>query len=100
MAAYDEVRRLDSASHTVTITEKERITITAVQDVDSFNENEIIFLTALGMITVLGDDLHIARLDLSEGVLVIDGMIQTLDYSDHEELRAGGKPGLFGKLFK
>ena len=100
MAAYDEVRRLDSASHTVTITGKERITITAVQDVDSFNENEIIFLTALGMITVLGDDLHIARLDLSEGVLVIDGMIQTLDYSDHEELRSGGKPGLFGKLFK
>ena len=53
----------------------------------------------MGMITVLGEDLHIARLELDAGQLVIDGTIQAVDYSDHAELRAE-KSGFLGKLFR
>ena len=66
---------------------------------DSFNENEIIFLTSMGMMTVLGEDLHIAKLNLEEGQLVIEGSIQSLDYADHEEERMKHK-GVFSRVFK
>ncbi len=99
MAVYEEPRRINASTHTVTVAGKERATVTAVEDVDSFNENEVIFLTSVGMMTVVGEDLHIAKLDLGEGLLVIEGMIQALDYADHEEMRMH-KPGLLARMFK
>jgi len=96
----EELRRVDSRPHKVTIEGRERITVTSVEDVDSFNEHEVIFLTGLGMMTVLGEDLHIAKLNLEDGILSVEGKIQALDYSDHEEQRRNGKnPGFFGKVF-
>ena len=82
-------------AHKVIIDGRDRVTVSAVNDVDSFNENEIIFLTSQGMMTITGEDLHITKLDLDEGTLVIDGTIDSIDYSDHEEERMNGK-----KLFK
>ena len=97
MENYEGLRRIDSKEHKVLTDGRQRITVSGVEDVDSFNENEVIFLT--GMITVLGEDLHIARLELDAGQLVIDGTIQAVDYSDHAELRAE-KSGFLGKLFR
>lgn len=95
----ENTRRVESRPHKVTIEGRERMSVTSVEDVDSFNENEIIFLTGLGMMTVSGEDLHITRLNLEEGVLIIDGNIQALDYADHEEQRMH-RSGFFGKVFK
>jgi len=95
---YEEIRKIDVRPHKVTIEGRERITISSVEDVDSFNENEVIFLTGVGMMTVVGQDLHISKLNLEEGLLVIEGFIESLDYSDHEEQRM--KTGFFSKMFK
>lgn len=88
----------NKAPHKVSIDSRERMIITAVEDVDSFNENEVILLTNYGFITVTGDDLHISKLSLDEGQLIITGTIQSLDYADHEEERT--KRGVFSKMFK
>ncbi len=94
-----EVRRVEVRPHKVTIEGREKMTVTSVEDVDSFNENEVIFLTGFGMMTVTGEDLHINKLNLEDGVLVIEGNIESLDYEDHEEQRMRSK-GLFGRVFK
>lgn len=94
----NEIRRIDARPHKVTIDSRERITITSVEDVDSFNETEIIFLTGVGMMTITGEDLHISRLNLEEGVLTVDGVINSVDYSDHEEQRM--RSSLFGRVFR
>ena len=96
---YEEIRKLDARPHKVTIEGIERISITSVEDVDSFNENEVIFLTGVGMMTVLGEELHISKLNLEEGLLVVDGIIQTVDYSDHEEERMK-RGGFFSRMMK
>ena len=83
-----EPRRIAGREHKVIIEGRRRTAISAVEDVDSFNENEIIFLTSMGMMTVLG-----------EGQLVIEGSIQSLDYADHEEERMKHK-GVFSRVFK
>jgi sporulation protein YabP len=88
----------NKAPHKVMIDSREKIVITAVEDVDSFNENELILLTNHGFITVTGQDLHISKLNLDEGQLVVAGMIQSVDYADHEEERA--KRGVFSKMFR
>lgn len=91
-------RPVNNAPHKVVIDSREKIIITAVEDVDSFNEVEVILLTNHGFITVTGDDLHINKLNLDDGQLVVEGKIQSVDYADHEEQRT--KRGVFSKMFK
>ena len=92
----EEIRK---NTHRVVIDGRDRVTVSAVNDVDSFNENEIMFLCSAGMMTICGEDLHISKLDLDDGTLIIDGTIDSIDYSDHEEQRAATGKRLF-KMFK
>jgi len=94
----DEGRSIPKSPHRVVIDNGERIVITAVEDVDSFNENEVICLTSCGFMTITGEDLHIQRLNLEEGQLNIEGRIQAIDYSDHEAERAKGS--VLSRMFK
>jgi sporulation protein YabP len=89
---------INKAPHKVVIDSREKVIITAVEDVDSFNENEVILLTNHGFITISGEDLHISKLNLEEGQLVISGTIQSVDYADHEEERS--KKGVFSRVFR
>lgn len=89
---------VNKTPHKVVIDSREKVVITAVEDVDSFNENEVILLTNHGFITITGEELHISKLNLEEGQLVIAGMIQSVDYADHEEERA--KKGVFSRVFR
>lgn len=101
IAMYIEEPRekpVSNAPHKVVIDSREKIIITAVEDVDSFNEVEIILLTNHGFITVTGEDLHINKLNLEDGQLVVEGKIQSIDYADHEEQRT--KRGVFSKMFR
>ena len=81
--------------HTLTIDGRSRATITGVTDVDSFNDAMIVLNTASGAMTLIGSALHISRLNLEEGQLLVEGQIDALEYDE----RARGKGGL-GRLFK
>ncbi len=65
-------------------------------DVDSFNDAMIILNTSAGAMTLVGSALHIARLNLEDGQLLVEGQIDALEY---DERAARGKGGL-GRLFK
>lgn len=84
-------------NHTVMITAREKAMITGVNDVDSFNENEVILLSEAGVITVVGEDLHINKLNLEDGQLMIEGLIHAIEYSDMEPRNRGS---FLGRLFK
>ena len=98
MKEIDEVMSVKSRAHSIVINNREKIMITGVNDMDSFNESEVIVLTDAGFLTVSGTDLHINKLNLDEGQLIIDGTIQSVDYSDHEELRQNNS-SIFSKVF-
>ncbi|MFU0800059.1 MAG: sporulation protein YabP [Xylanivirga thermophila] len=86
-------------SHSVSIENREKVTITGVIDVDSFDEASVIMVTDLGFITLHGADLHISKLNLEEGQLVVEGEIIALEYSEQNAM--GGKgSGLFGRIFR
>lgn len=93
MPIENELLKTPAKPHKIIIESKERAVVTGVEDVDSFNENEVIFLTSLGMMTIIGHDLHISKLNLDDGQLVVDGSIECADYADHDELRH--KKGFF-----
>ena len=81
--------------HTLTIEGRNRAVITGVTDVDNFNDAMIVMNTSAGAMTLIGSALHISRLNLDDGQLLVEGQIDALEYDE----RARGKGGL-SRLFK
>ena len=82
--------------HTVTMDNRERVLVTGVSDVGSFNEQEAILTTESGELVIAGEDLHMPKLNLDEGQLVIEGHIFALEYIDHQPQ----KGGFFSRVFR
>lgn len=82
-------------THTLQMTDRARLELTGVSDVDSFNDQVIVMNTSEGELTVAGRELHISALDLEAGRLNIDGQVVALEYADS---RAPGRRGLWRML--
>ena len=77
-------------SHIVNIDNRERISITDVADIESFNE-EIVFVTLRnGGLIIRGEDLHIQKLDLEEGRVLISGSIGSAVYTEKKDRQEKG----------
>lgn len=82
--------------HNCILEDRKRLSISAVNDVGSFDEQMIIAATDYGELTVKGDKLHITKLSLEIGELCIEGTVNSLEYTDVSQ-----KPtGFFAKVFR
>ena len=95
----DDKKTTRGRSHSILMENRQKVSITGVQDVDSFDEATVILVTDLGYITLHGDDLHISKLNLEEGQLIVEGEIVALQYSDADYIQGKGS-GFFSKLFR
>lgn len=76
---------------------REKLSISAVLDVLSFDDQIVILETELGMLTIKGEDLRINKLSIDTGDVIIEGNINSLSYSEKEERKSGN---FLGKIFK
>ena len=68
---------------------RESLTVSGVEDVDRFDETEIVMNTSLGVLVVTGDSLHIGKLH-------VDGRIDAIAFEDAPSSRGGLLSRLFG----
>ncbi len=94
MASYDT--DFSAAPHRVTLDGRDRLTVSGVEDVDRFDESEIVMNTAEGSLVVSGENLHIDKLSLDGGELHVDGRIDSLSYEDAPAARGGLLARLLG----
>ncbi|MBQ2678622.1 MAG: sporulation protein YabP [Firmicutes bacterium] len=85
--------------HSVRIENREKIVITGVVDVSSFDDERISAETNMGYLTVEGVCLHINKLNLDSGELSIDGEINSFFYNVSKEPKSS-KGSLFSKMFR
>lgn len=79
--------------HRLVLEDRQKLTLTGVEDVGRFDESEIVMTTCAGTLIVRGEELHVEKLSLDGGELHISGTIVSLAY---EELRQSG--GFFARL--
>ena len=75
--------------HSVILEGREKLTISGVTDVHSFDEEQVL------LETVRGQGLHVERLQLEAGELIIQGEIGLLEYDDSVQPR----DSLFRRIF-
>ncbi|MBU3803223.1 MAG: sporulation protein YabP [Candidatus Cellulosilyticum pullistercoris] len=85
--------------HTLSLIERERLTLSGVKEVFSFDETLIELETSKGYLDIGGEDLHIIKMNIDDGDIIIEGSISDMNYHDNQG--AGKKKGsVMSKLFK
>ena len=82
-------------SHTVTLTDRKRLSITGVEDVDCFNEQIVVLQTPLGTLTVTGAGLNVSQLNVEDGRVSVAGEVDALEYTGGKK-----KGGALSRLFR
>lgn len=77
---------------------REKLTISGVLDVLSFDDQIVILETELGLLTVKGENLRINKLSLDTAEVIIEGEISSLSYSQKSIEKSSGT--LLSKIFK
>ena len=93
---YEEKRVRPEAAHHVILEGRESLTVSGVEEVESFDETTIVMSTSKGSLVVRGEGLHIEKLSLDGGDLKVEGSVDALSYEDDGEGRGGG---LLSRLF-
>ena len=93
MAADERNREMP---HTVILEGREKLSISGVVDVQSFDEDQVLLETVRGMLVVRGQGLHVERLQREAGELIVEGEVGCLEYDDSVQPRGGFFSRLFG----
>ncbi len=76
---------------------REKISITGVIDIHSFDDELVLAQTELGILTIKGDDLKMNKLNLDNNELIVEGQIMAVAYSDVNQEKS---KGFIKKIFK
>lgn len=94
--AIEDRRTETEAPHSLSLDGRGRLLVSGVTEVMSFNEQEVLMGTTRGTLTVRGADLHMEKLSVDSGDVVVTGSIDALEYEDPEPR----SEGFFARLFR
>ena len=66
--------------HAISLSERKKLTMTGVLEVVSFDETFVVLKTALGTLTVQGENLQLKQLNPEGGNVAVEGEISSLSY--------------------
>ena len=92
-----EVGAGHALTHQLQLEGREKLTVSGVEDVERFDEMQIVMSTCAGVLVVSGEGLHIGRLSLDGGELKVEGRIDAMEYE--EDNNSGSSGGFFSRLF-
>lgn len=79
---------LPEEQHHILLEHRSRLAVSGVEEVDRFDENELVLSTCQGQLVIRGSGLHIEQLSLDGGELRVEGTIDAMSYESVE--RRGG----------
>ncbi len=95
----DDKKAPKPRAQNIILENREKLNVSGVIDVESFNDESVIVDTELGLLIIRGYDLHINKLNIESSELGIEGEIASMEYSDREGSRGKGG-GFFARMFK
>ena len=84
--------------HACRLENRNAASLTGVREVVSFDENQVVMDTDMGLLTIKGKDLHVSRLTVEKGELEVEGQVDSLAYSSNEAYRKTGQ-SILARLF-
>ena len=97
MAYGEELgKRPEGGPHRLTLEERQRLSLTGVTDVDSFDDTVVLLKTNRGLMTVRGEGLQLKKLNLEGSEVRVDGTISAIVYEESRHESGGFLRRLLG----
>ena len=78
---------------------REKLSVSGVIDVLSFDDQVVMIETELGLLTVKGENIRINKLSIDTSEVIVEGNISYLSYSENDNSNSKGG-SLISKIFK
>lgn len=83
----------------IVLENREKMSISGVSDVLSFDDQIIIVETNLGLLTIKGENLKINKLNIDTSDFTLNGKINSMSYSE-TAFEGKSSSGILSKIFK
>lgn len=77
---------------------REKLSVSGVNDVLSFDDQIVMIDTELGLLSVKGENIRINKLSLDTAEVIVEGEISSLSYSPNKQDKSAGT--ILSKIFK
>ena len=94
--AFEYEEKALELPHKVTLDSRNRLNMTGIKEVESFDEGMVVLHTTRGTLVVRGEGLHLQLLSLDGGQVHVDGTVDSLTYEDPGNASGGFLSRLFG----
>lgn len=78
---------------------RNKLSISGVLDVLSFDDQVVILETELGLLTVKGENIRINKLSIDTSEVIVEGEISSMNYSDNKNTEKN-KGSIISKIFR
>ena len=82
----------------IVLENREKLNVSGVNDVLSFDDQVVMIDTELGLLTVKGENIRINKLSIDTSEVIVEGDIASLTYSDKNTEKTKGS--IMSKIFK
>ena len=76
--------------HSAVLENREKLMLSGVTAVDSFDDRTVLLYTKLGELVILGRGLHLEQMSLETGDVTVTGEVQALRYGDRDRSQPEG----------
>lgn len=94
----EDKKVIKAKSQSISIENREKMLLTGVTDVSSFDENTIVLDTEMGGLVIKGTGMHISKLCVDDGNLNIEGFIISCSFTEKAASKKSG--GFLSNIFK
>ena len=95
-----ETARIGSEQHRINVLGRGSLEVCGVEDVISFDEQAVVLSTVCGSMEITGNALHIHILNIEQGIVAMNGRIDSIVYFSDSSGEKDSKNGFFSKLFR
>lgn len=93
------MEQVSNKSHKLTMVNRKGLTLTGINDVISFDMNEVLLESSQGMLLIKGKDLKVEKVQLEHGEVDVEGEVESLTYSEISSYAKKGQ-SLLKRMFK
>lgn len=92
-------KKVNNCIQNILLESREKLTVSGVSDVLSFDDQIVIIATELGLLTIKGENLKINKLNIDTSDFILNGKVNSLSYSEGD-FEGNKGTNLLSKIFK
>ena len=95
----EDFKSIENHFQNIVLENREKLTITGIKDVFSFDDQIIIIETELGILSIKGKNLKINKLSLDTSDFALEGVVDSLTFSN-SNINNKKESSFLSKIFK